>query len=1241
MRIADNGRGYLPTDTITMGGGKRADKEAAGQFGTGMKVSDQSALEQIGPNGERMKVARCSRNWRSEAHLYKDTISAGHVTKLGYRVWFYEDCIPGSVVEYRNPSKDILDAARKIKEYYLPLDNTLEDRLLAHNQYGLILDPKNGNSMVTVNGRHYEFTVPVESPFLFSYDLHDCTITDQNRHFIDTSSAIDNIRNMLASLQRKEIILKLFKTSNVEDVTYYEHQMRGVTPTKAFPDAAKEYFNIPDFNRVYVDYETDGETKKILERKGLRAISVGDSVFLRETLENINVLTGNKIRAQIEKKNELSTTEAAEYEKGNLATCAARAVETAESLRGDNDVEITVLVEYKGTERRVKFADFVKENKYKKAGIKEFFVGLPEVMPEEGVQDKVETLLVAACAAGIECYVYNGTDEFQVIGERKNRWSPLAPWMCRRQWTWLPQEKFQIHMPITSSAAEENLRELHKYSLRFNPDYKPVDTTVAGDVVSLERGQIYEQGVLKQGISDKSAMILSYNFPFKVGGGARDSRISRVISAVKNKDVAVAILKFAKENKSDQVFPEYEFRSGNKQIWVEAFEEVFGEDTVVDDFGTNDTTRSYAKSIASSSAIKVVKIMSLRLSLGICGVKRLSLAVQPDRILRYEPTPSEKILLMLGRLTDESIKRSLPRHLRQIDSNVIVVDDIKNCYGMSIKEDDFFLHPFEEFPSEIYVFRSLLRKKEASRLFMVIANGKTEAYRRGMSQEEFAGFKWKVMDNITKVIDLDFLKQYNALCKRDASEAEVVIERKVAQMDFPIEEEQVSRKRVMTIEDMNERRATRRKIRNIIAGVAAAIGLALGGVAIMENVNFKPDTTRKILEREGGKKGFNRPRMNLEQMGVDIDRGIRYGRDDEEAAMNSRDGGGEAKQFRSFITVPKLAKHDYMRESLGNVYNGTGWDQKENAPEFEQPNHTDNQKYLHWQRINPGQKTAILRTRAGGEIDPRSIELVKIDGSVIHDFLAARVNNGEYEITVQVDDDDIEAVRYTTKSPLRWIYVAKQLTNEDYQKLDQHTLGLYTMTPNLDLSRIRLQSERFKQFSNLQDFFDSLQGLKPYERITHIRSLVRGMRYTRTQKTERAFQKFYGGQVPEKDILEFLFNSPELEYQGDGDCDVQNSIFALLCRYAGIPSRISAVITDNGVGHGVAEVFIPKVGWVMMDTMGETIIEETVIQHRDGQVNPPREITAQEIEEAKLRALNKELHRQLELEKRGCTELLE
>ena len=337
----------------------------------------------------------------------------------------------------------------------------------------------------------------------------------------------------------------------------------------------------------------------------------------------------------------------------------------------------------------------------------------------------------------------------------------------------------------------------------------------------------------------------------------------------------------------------------------------------------------------------------------------------------------------------------------------------------------------------------------------------------------------------------------------------------------------------------------------------------------------------------------------------------------------------------SFISDPKLEWGDFMSEQAMTIYDGKGWQVDDNMPEFETPDYSQLKRIGHAQILEGGEDTVHLRTKAGGHIDFSSIKLLKSDGRESVAFIANKNNDGSYDI--KIFDENIAVITYQTVSPTGWEQNAERLTDTDYAQLPPEPYAYYTRVPGLNLTKIRFSSPDYPSIKNLQDLMDYLQGKSPYYKIKLMRYLVSKMRYTRTERTERAFEKFHGDKLPEKDFMEFVLNSDELENPGDGDCDVQNTVFAMLLRFAGIPARLDAVFTNKGIGHASASIFLPKVGWVLMDTMGERIIEERVNPNAadiDDQSDTP-ERTAQEANRKLLDALRK----QQRYEQLGCPEL--
>jgi hypothetical protein len=375
-------------------------------------------------------------------------------------------------------------------------------------------------------------------------------------------------------------------------------------------------------------------------------------------------------------------------------------------------------------------------------------------------------------------------------------------------------------------------------------------------------------------------------------------------------------------------------------------------------------------------------------------------------------------------------------------------------------------------------------------------------------------------------------------------------------------------------------------------------------------------------------RGFKRLDMSdTVSIGVNIERGYAGG------------SAAEAKKYASelnanFETTPPLSWGFFMSEKSMNRYNGESWEHDKNAPDFADQKYDQFERFAHYQKVGKGEE-AILRTLAGGSIDVNSIKVLRADGTLSDMLMTEKLPNGEYK--VKLTDMAGVAVTYQTLKPAHWHATAETLTDADFANLDSKAYEYYTRTPNVDLRNIKFQSTLYPQFYNLDEFVDYLKTLKPINRVNVIRGFIGKMRYTRTERTETAFRKFHNHQLPEKEFLEFIMNSSELENPGDGDCDVQNTVFALIARYAGIPSKLDYVITTDNIAHAPASIFLPKIGWILSDTMGtRSLIEEVGYSQAaidDSQRNPEK------TEEDARKKLIEKMQRRTEYMARKCYEV--
>lgn len=1265
VRIVDNGRGYLPTDMTTIGGGKRDDIESAGRFGTGMKISDRSAL------GKGVAVTRYSRNWKATPYLEPVLTSAGDDYTVSYQVEFFEDTHQGSVVEYRNLTPEIFAALRRIQDLYLPLDKTMQDRLVAHNRFGIILNPKDEHGDFKVHGRSYALTYEPGVPLLFSYDLHACDIDDQNRHYADTARVTENIREIWNENSDPELFKKLLQAAK-EEKKFHELDMSGLNLAHpdVFKEAAKEVFQITDFNTVYIDNkETTENDRKILKRQGYQSIKTGQSRCVNESFETIGVLTGRKFIQSTTEEVPHLIIPVSDYAEESFPSAVCRAIGSLQALDELKTAEKEMLVVLQnhdnGETVEMPFEQFIRNPKDKKLQPVEFIIKVKNGRlkdKEDGWRRLVkwhrkhfDAFIGACAAAGVEASIYNGNEELNPFKNRSYAEAHL------RTWSNLPPRDFEIHIYIENQTQATELGKLHKYSLNLDPDYAPVVSTEHGDIVTLGEGQIYEQGIKKGNLKD-IRRILSYNIPQAVNEGNLGTHVTAIINASRNIEVQRAILVKAKDTATDAEFIEFGTVPTNpesKKLWKQAFEEVFGQTTVLDDC-EEESHRELILSAVDSSGIKTVRLNKKLCKLLLeCGVKKLSSAVRAEKVKVFDPDPLKTALLLVSRIVQRAIEKALPDGISPISQNICLAREVMNCYEQSIRTGSGYLDPINP-TGTIFVFDEAVQNKQIEQLVTFILNKKVEAYRPQMDIDRYTEFKSRVLALAEKSITtISFFRRIRTMIFNKERRITNLVEKVISEIDkgrreeaeaFVLESEAEPTKiqEIMMairgkIEEIRQKVAARRarleqakseakkrklakeatkelrprrlplpKVKNpagvLLYTAAAALLVIYGPRLLPDKVKQKiaetaegissilPDMPNEVehffssigdLLPGSNEDEYSRPTMpDYSPIGVSMERSS-AGSDDFDDASDYL-----AHQRSNFLSYPPLEWGRWMAEQALTEYTGKGWQYNANAPDFENPKFPEIQRTTHSQKVKPKSKVNI-RTMAGGYIDEESIKLLLKDGTENSNFRIRPAGNREYE--VEILDGNAAAIVYQTVMSINWMDKAESLTDADFAQLPADVFAYYTNTGDIDMTRIKFSPKGYPHFQNLADFINHLKQLKPFERIKILRSVVGKMRYATTERTEKAFGRFHLGQTPQKDFLEFILDSGELEMPGDGDCDAQNSTFALLARLAGIPAKLDFVFTENGVGHGPATIYLPKVGWVLSDTMGERIIQESIV----------------------------------------------
>lgn len=1268
VRIVDNGKGYLPTDMVMIGGAKRDDPTSAGNFGTGMKISDRSAVER------GVNITRYSRNWRAVPELRNTVSSAGPEQLVRYKTEFFEQCRPGSIVEYSNMTPAMLDILRKIEDYYLPLDPTLPDRILDETQHGLVLSPKNQTPQIMVKGRFYTLDVEAESPFLFSYDLRDCTIDDQNRYFVSTARAQQNIRLIFESCKNEAVFKRLLENHEKD---YFELGLPGL---KSIPDIfqsmLKEHFEIPDFAKSFIEEGADPENIKILKRRGYKAVRVGKSRFIKETLMKLGTVEANEFMAGISSRvyhgEGIDHVEEA-HQIGFLTTSALAGMKNLASddccdLKAE-EVEIIGIVEVDGLQTEVSYRDLISQElpnlrclKIRTKNSLNFHEEWYD--PAFYLPRSFKSLFAAIKAIPVEGYMVYNNLEYSSSGNGGSRG------VLRRSWPDSATSRLEVTIIIDSQDHQKQAQGLSGYSLNLNPNYSPFERTKHGDIVSLKDGKIYKNGVLKSSdkASDSNNCVLSYN----VEGKDPAKEILAIVSSSERIEVAKAVLSEAKSAPKEK-YIEYEadIDEGNRPLWKEAFESIFGVNAVIDDLSKS-PFHDYADNLAQKSAIELPNLSpSLVNLLKKCGVKCLSSAVKAERVRKYTPVPLQENLLQIARFVDKAVAAFLPEGIEAISQGlqVIQADSVLNEYGQKLDtKSGGYMDPLCR-DATVYVADSVLKPSNVADIAQLLVNKRIQAYRASLSDEEFTAFKVRVITAMGNYITPEFLAKFRTifgnwisagktvkvidvqLSKVSAADVDKESEEfdlrkateKAAAEKAAIEEAeaekarkaqekaekaaQKAREKARKAQEKAREKAERAakkapksnkplslpsfpKVGRVAGGIALMATLAVAGV-----VGVRTSAGRDIQGWADQKIGptiadlrqklseiFSSDDDGFERS--DIDDNFPVGVDVENTSPGDEDLDEYIRHVAAnFVSQPALSWGSFMSEKVMNWFDGKKWTfiQNENMalPLVDFPTV---KRIAHYQKITPSSGQLKLRPIAGGRIDIESIELIGVDGKRHPIANGQRIpQTEEVELTIP-EEPKIGGITYQTLANSDWESTAESLSEADLAALPQgayrmltYVSGYTTDDYQVDyahLSQIKLRSEIFREYSNLGDFIKYVRTLSPYERVKTIRTLVNKMRYTTTSRTAKAFEKFHDDDLPEKDLIEFAFNSSELEQQGDGDCDVQNSLFALLTRIAGVPSKLEYVLTESGVGHAPASIYLPKIGWVLMDTMGEKTLQE-------------------------------------------------
>ena len=126
----------------------------------------------------------------------------------------------------------------------------------------------------------------------------------------------------------------------------------------------------------------------------------------------------------------------------------------------------------------------------------------------------------------------------------------------------------------------------------------------------------------------------------------------------------------------------------------------------------DEQAKMQAATVQTLSGIKTVQVHpKLTETLVKCGVKKLSHAVQAEKVVEHEPIPVQAALLQVEQIIDKAIQQTLPQGLKLLHPQLKVARSVMNCYGQAINAGNGYLDPFLT-DNTIYVFDSIVHPKK-------------------------------------------------------------------------------------------------------------------------------------------------------------------------------------------------------------------------------------------------------------------------------------------------------------------------------------------------------------------------------------------------------------------------------------------------------------------------------------------------------------------------------------------------
>ncbi|MDR2540315.1 MAG: hypothetical protein LBD11_00620 [Candidatus Peribacteria bacterium] len=198
----DNGRGYDANYLGILKTGKENNKQAAGQFGEGLKMIASASLR------EGLDIGYKSRNWEAQADKRQIKIEGEDAEKLYFKVKEGDRSITGSQTHFSNITDSFWEEVRDIYDKVLFLRKNLQP-LSQESDGSQVLDDHMGRIFV----KGILLTDAYKDQLLFSYNLATDHI-NRDRNFVDNEQVQKDVKRLISNTSNKNLIAMILEKSH-------------------------------------------------------------------------------------------------------------------------------------------------------------------------------------------------------------------------------------------------------------------------------------------------------------------------------------------------------------------------------------------------------------------------------------------------------------------------------------------------------------------------------------------------------------------------------------------------------------------------------------------------------------------------------------------------------------------------------------------------------------------------------------------------------------------------------------------------------------------------------------------------------------------------------------------------------------------------------------------------------------------------------------------------------------------